>query len=76
MQHDTEALQVTSKENYYYLTGDMRNVARLFLPQKGKPIVIVFAEEVESARETTGIVDVRGWRSAQELMRTFFSIVK
>jgi Xaa-Pro aminopeptidase len=28
------ALQVTSKENYYYLTGDSRNVARLFLPRE------------------------------------------
>lgn len=48
-QHDVAALQVTSRENYFYLTGDMRNVARFFLPQKREPTVIVFAEEVESA---------------------------
>jgi Xaa-Pro aminopeptidase len=35
------ALQVTSRENYYYLTGDIRNVARLFLPQQGEPTIIV-----------------------------------
>jgi len=69
------ALQVTSRENYYYLTGDMRNVARIFLPKEGEPTVIVFAEEIESARKVTGIQDVRGWRSPQELMRIFFSIV-
>jgi Xaa-Pro dipeptidase len=75
VQHNIAALQLTSRENYFYLTGDLRNVARMFLPQKGEPTVIVFAEEVESARQATGIEDVRGWRSPQELMRTFFSVV-
>lgn len=74
-QRDVAALQVTSRENYFYLTGDIRNVARIFLPQKGEPTVIVFDEEIESARRATGIQDVRGWRSPQELMRTFFSVV-
>ena len=49
--HDIAALQVTSRENYYYLTGDIRNVARLFLPQQGEPAIIVFDEEVEAAKE-------------------------
>ena len=31
---EVAALQVTSRENYYYLTGDVRTVARLFLPKK------------------------------------------
>ncbi len=74
-QHDVAALQVTSRENYFYLTGDIRNIARIFLPQKGEPTLIVFAEEVESARKAAGIQDVRGWRSPQELMRIFFSLV-
>ena len=75
-QHDVAALHVTSRENYFYLTGDVRNVARIFLPQKGEPTVIVFDEEIESAKKATGIEDVRGWRSPQDLMRTFFSITK
>jgi Xaa-Pro dipeptidase len=75
-QNDVAALHVTSRENYFYLTGDIRNVARIFLPQKGEPIVIVFDEEIESAEKATGIGDVRGWRSPQDLMRTFFSITK
>jgi len=70
------ALQVVSRENYYYLTGDARNVARLFLPQEGEPIVIVFSEEVEAARKATGISDVRGWRTPPQLMQTFFQVVK
>ena len=76
VQHGVAGLQVTSRENYFYLTGDIRNVARIFLPQKGEPTVIVFDEEVESAKKATGIEDVRGWRSPQDLMRTFFSITK
>ena len=75
-QHGVAALHVTSRENYFYLTGDIRNVARIFLPQKGEPTVIVFDEEIESAKKATGIEDVRGWRSPQDLMRTFFSITK
>jgi Xaa-Pro aminopeptidase len=75
-QHDVAALHVTSRENYFYLTGDIRNVARIFLPQNGKPTVIVFDEELESVKKATGIEDVRGWRSPQDLMRTFFSITK
>ena len=75
-QRDVAALHVTSRENYFYLTGDVRNVARIFLPQKGEPTVIVFDEEIESAKKATGIEDVRGWRSPQGLMRTFFSITK
>jgi len=76
VQHGVAALHVTSRENYFYLTGDIRNVARIFLPQKGEPTVIVFDEEVESAKKATGMEDVRGWRSPQDLMRTFFSITK
>jgi len=70
------ALQVTSRENYFYLTGDARNVARLFLPQQGEPTVIVFSEEVEDARRVTGISDVRGWRTPSQLMQTFFQAAK
>jgi len=50
VQKGVSALQVTSRENYYYLTGDVRNVARLFLPQEGEPTIIVFDEEVELAQ--------------------------
>jgi Xaa-Pro aminopeptidase len=75
-QHDVAALHVTSRENYFYLTGDIRNVARIFLPQKGDPTIIVFDEEIESAEKATRVRDVRGWRSPQELMRIFFSITK
>jgi Xaa-Pro dipeptidase len=75
-EHGVAALQVTSKENYFYLTGDIRNVARLFLPQEGEPTIIVFDEEAEPAREATGISDVRGWRNPAELMKTFFQVVK
>lgn len=71
-----EFLQVTSRENYFYLTGDMRSVARLFLPQAGEPTVIVFEEEVEAARIGTAISDVRGWRTPAQLMQTFFQVVK
>ncbi len=70
------ALQVTSRENYYYLTGDVRNVARLFLPQQGEPTIIVFDEEVEPARQASGIQDVRGWRTPAQLMQHFFQLVK
>ncbi len=70
------ALQVTSRENYYYLTGDVRNVARLFLPQQGEPTIIVFDEEVEPAKNTSGISDVRGWRTPAQLMQHFFQLVK
>ena len=73
---DIAALQVTSKENYYYLTGDVRNVARLFLPQEGDPTIIVFDEEVEAARQASGIADVRGWRTPSQLMQHFFTLVK
>ncbi len=75
-QQGVAALQVTSRENYYYLTGDIRNVARLFLPQTGEPTIIVFDEEVEAAAQTSGIRDVRGWRTPTQLMGHFFSLVK
>ena len=51
VEQEVAALQVTSRENYYYLTGDVRSVARLFLPQEGDPTIIVFDEEVEAAVE-------------------------
>ncbi len=73
---NVSALQVTSRENYYYLTGDIRNVARLFLPQEGEPTIIVFEEEVEPARQASGIADVRGWRTPAQLMQNFFQLVK
>lgn len=70
------ALQVTSRENYYYLTGDVRNVARMFLPQQGEPTIIVFDEEVEAAKTASGVQDVRGWRTPAQLMQNFFQVVK
>ena len=76
VEHQVAALQVTSRENYYYLTGDMRNVARLFLPKEGQPTIIVFDEEVEAAAEASGIQDVRGWRTPAQLMQNFFQLVK
>ncbi len=75
-QNDVAALQVTSKENYYYLTGDVRNVARLFLPQQGEPTIIAFDEEVEPAKSASGISDVRGWRTPAQLMQHYFTLVK
>jgi Xaa-Pro dipeptidase len=74
--HNIAALQVTSRENYYYLTGDIRNVARLFLPQQGEPTIIVFDEEAEAAMSASGIHDVRGWRTPAQLMQHFFQLVK
>jgi len=65
VQQEVAALQVTSRENYYYLTGDMRNVARLFLPQEGEPTA-----------KASGIKDVRGWRTPAQLMQNFFQLVK
>ncbi len=70
------AMQVTSRENYFYLTGDVSNVARLFLPQQGEPAIIVFDEEVEAAKAASGIGDVRGWRTPAQLMQHFFQLVK
>lgn len=75
-QQDIAAMQVTSRENYYYLTGDVRNVARLFLPQQGDPTIIVFDEEVEPAAKASGVKDVRGWRNPSQLMQHFFQLVK
>jgi Xaa-Pro aminopeptidase len=46
------ALQVTSRENYFYLTGDIRNVARLFLPQEGEPTIIVFEERSRACQRS------------------------
>jgi len=54
VQRGVAALHVTSRENYFYLTGDARNVARIFLPQMGEPTVIVFDEEIESAKKSNG----------------------
>jgi Xaa-Pro dipeptidase len=76
VKNDVAALQVTSRENYFYLTGDTRNVARLFLPQDGDPTIIVFDEEVEAASKASGILDVRGWRTPAQLMQKFFQLVK
>jgi Xaa-Pro aminopeptidase len=76
LEQNVAALQVTSRENYYYLTGDVRSVARLFLPQEGEPTIIVFDEEVEPAAEASGIKDVRGWRTPAQLMQNFFQLVK
>jgi Xaa-Pro dipeptidase len=76
VKNDVAALQVTSRENYFYLTGDNRSVARLFLPQEGEPTIIVFDEEVEAAAKASGIKDVKGWRTPPQLMQNFFQLVK
>ena len=76
LQNEVAALQVTSRENYFYLTGDSRSVARLFLPQEGDPTIIVFDEEVEAASKASRINDIRGWRTPAQLMQNFFQLVK
>lgn len=76
IERDVAALQVTGRENYYYLTGDVRNVARLFLPQQGDPTLIVFDEEVEAAKEASGISEAKAWRNPSQLMHNFFQLVR
>lgn len=71
-----DALQITGQENYYYFSGDVRNVARILLPAETEPILIVFKEEVEFARSNTWIDDVRGWSTPQELMGIFLGAMK
>ena len=73
---DVQAMQITSRENYYYFSGDVRNVARILLPHDSEPILIVFEEEAEFARENTWIKDIRSWNSPQELMTTFLGALK
>jgi Xaa-Pro dipeptidase len=48
----------------------------MFLPQQGDPTIIVFDEEVEPAKDASGIKDVRGWRTPAQLMQHFFQLVK
>ncbi len=71
-----QAMQITSRENYHYFSGDIRNVARILLPQDSEPILIVFQEEAEFARENTWIKDIRSWNSPQELMGIFLGSLK
>lgn len=71
-----DALQITGRENYYYFSGDVSSVARILLPQKGEPILIVFETEMEFARSRTWIEDIRGWNTPSQLMGTFLSALK
>jgi len=71
-----DAMQLTGRENYHYLSGDVRNVARMLLPLEADPIVIVFYTEVEFARERTWVKDIRGWKNPGELMKTFLGALK
>lgn len=71
-----DAMQLTGRENYHYLSGDIRNVARMLLPLDGDPILIVFYTEVPFARERTWVQDIRGWSTPAELMKTFLGALK
>src|SRR5659263_659904 len=71
-----DAMQLTGRENYHYLSGDVRNVARMLLPAEADPILIVFYTEVEFARERSWVKDVRGWSTPAELMKTFLGAMK
>jgi len=69
-------MQLTGRENYHYLSGDVRNVARMLLPAEADPILIVFYTEVEFARERSWVKDIRGWSTPAELMKTFLGAMK
>lgn len=71
-----DGMQLTGRENYHYLSGDVRNVARMLLPVEADPILIVFYTEVEFARERSWVKDVRGWSTPAELMKTFLGAMK
>lgn len=71
-----DGMQLTGRENYHYLSGDVRNVARMLLPREADPILIVFYSEVDFARERTWVKDIRGWSTPTELMRTFLGALK
>ena len=62
-----DGMQLTGRENYHYLSGDVRNVARMLLPVEADPILIVFYTEVEFASERSWVKDVRGWSTPAEL---------
>jgi Xaa-Pro dipeptidase len=71
-----DAMQLTGRENYHYLSGDVRNVARMLLPLEADPILIVFYTEAEFARQRTWVQDIRGWSTPAELMKTFLGALK
>src|SRR5450759_5107287 len=71
-----DAMQLTVKENYHYLSGDIRNVARMLLPLDVDPILLVFYTEVPFARERTWVQDIRGCSTPAVLMKTFLGTLK
>jgi Xaa-Pro dipeptidase len=63
--NEIEALWVVEKMDYYYLSGTTQD-GFLFVPQEGKPLLIV-KRELERARIESPLEDVVGFRSLREI---------
>lgn len=73
---NVDALLVLTSEDYVYFTGDLRRQPRAIIPREGDPILLVFASEVEEARENTGLQDIRPYRGLHEMMLAIMSYFK
>jgi len=71
-----DALLVFDLPNYYYYTGDLRKQPRAFIPAEGDPVLLAFSGDVEDARRTSWVKDVRPYTAMHEMMVAIMGLMK
>jgi Xaa-Pro aminopeptidase len=75
-EQEVDVFLVLTQDDYAYFIGETRRQPRALIPQQGKPVLLVFASEVEEARRNTGLDDIRPYRGLHEMMLAIIGFFK
>lgn len=62
--------------NYFYYTGDVRKQPRAYIPAEGEPTLLTFSGDVEDAKISSWIKDVRPYNAMHEMMVAIMAIMR
>lgn len=62
--------------NYFYYTGDVRKQPRAYIPAEGDPTLLAFSGDVDDARNSSWVKDVRPYNAMHEMMVAIMGIIR
>ena len=74
--NNIDALFILNHDNFLYFFREYRHQPRAIIPRQGDPIVIVSRGEIEDAKASLGVQDVRSFGGLAEQMKVVVSTLK
>ncbi|OGS42734.1 MAG: hypothetical protein A3K67_06025 [Euryarchaeota archaeon RBG_16_62_10] len=62
--------------NYFYYTGDLRKQPRVYIPSEGEPTLLAFAGDLEDAKRSSWVKDVKPYTAMHEMMVAIMGLMR